>query len=60
MNELPVTKSGVLDAINTPRRAVQEHDGIGSDYFGTFNNLEYITTVSIQKKKKPVAHHRLF
>jgi len=47
---VPVTRSEVLNAINTFRRAVEEHD-IGPDYFNTLNNLENIITVSMPKKQ---------
>lgn len=45
-----VTRSEVLNAINTLRRAVEEHD-IGPYYFVTLNNLEHIMMVSIQKNR---------
>lgn len=48
---VPVIKSEVqLNAINTLRRAVEEHD-IGLDNFATLSNLEHIMMISIPKKQ---------
>lgn len=48
-DRVPVTMSKVFNAINTLRRAIEEHD-IGTNYIDTLNNLEHITMVSIPKK----------
>ncbi|XP_060878419.1 tigger transposable element-derived protein 4-like [Metopolophium dirhodum] len=49
-DRVPVTRSEVFNAINTLRRAIEEHD-IGTNYFDTLNNLEHIMMVSIPKKQ---------
>ncbi|XP_025206204.1 tigger transposable element-derived protein 4-like [Melanaphis sacchari] len=49
-DRVPVTRSEVFNAINTLRRAIEEHD-IGTNYFDTLNNLGHIMMVSIPKKQ---------
>ncbi|KAL4120835.1 hypothetical protein QTP88_013453 [Uroleucon formosanum] len=49
-DRVSVTRSEVFNAINTLRRAIEEHDK-GTNYFDTLNNLEHIMMVSIPKKQ---------
>lgn len=49
-DRVPGTRSEVFNAINTLRRAIEEHD-ISTNYFDTLNNLEHIMMVSIPKKQ---------